>query len=127
MDDVNPVLGAPTMGSAYRQSYEAWQKLNGELMERLYSASPRVDDLHPQILAAIDGMVPALPSDLKEALGHIRSKYDGLLMTIQTQGVQGDMVERVAEIQRLIEKDFAPEKIPSSQPKPAGLPGVPRK
>ncbi|MEK7866121.1 MAG: hypothetical protein AAB434_05515 [Planctomycetota bacterium] len=127
MDDVSPVLGAPTAGPAYRQSYEAWQSLNGELMERLYSTTPRVDDLHPRILAAIDGMAPALPSDLKEALGHIRAKYDGLLMSIQTQGVQGDMVERVAEIQRLMEKDFAPEKVSTAQPKPVGLPGTPRK
>ncbi len=127
MDNVSPDLGAPTMGPGYRLAYESWQRLNGELMERMYSTAPRVDDLHPQILSALDGMAPALPPELKEALANIRSQYDGLLMTIQTKGVQGDMVERVAEIQRLMEKDFAPENVPAAQPKPVGLPGTPRK
>lgn len=126
LDDVSPALGAPAMGPAYRQAYETWQRLNGELMERMYSASPRVDDLHPQILGALDGMAPALPSDLREALANLRTQYDGLLMTIQTKGVQTDMVERIAEMQRLIEKDFAPEKVSGARPKPGGLPGVPK-
>lgn len=127
MEAVTPAMGAPTAGPVYRTSWDAWQKLNSDLMERLYSSSPRVDDLHPKFLQALDAMSPSLPKDLQAGLAQIRQKYDVILMAIQTKGVSKDAVEQVAGLQRMMETTFSPEKVSLGEPKAGPAMGAPRK
>ncbi len=127
LEAISPAMGAPTAGPVYRTSWDAWQKLNGELMERLYSSSPRVDDLHPKMLAALDAMAPSLSKDLQGALGQIRQRYDVILMSVQTNGVTKDVVEQVAGLQRMMETTFSPEKVTIGEPKSGPGMGAPRK